>query len=96
MTKRVILPTVFKLNAIDRFVQEVVGRDGKPIDRDFVFDFQKLDFIDGSGYTVLSNTIEWLLYKKIKPRFINFSEIQREAIMYLDSCGFFDAISKNH
>ncbi len=90
MTKRIILPQAFRINAIDRFAQEVVDQNGRPSDAEFILDFSRLDFIDGSGYTVLSNTIEWLLYHKSKVYFENITELQREGIKYLDGCGFFE------
>ena len=90
MTKTIILPQAFRLNAIDRFAAEVVAPDGKPSDSSYVLDFSRLDFIDGSGYTVLSNTIEWLRYHGASVYFKNVIELQREGIRYLDGCGFFE------
>ena len=60
MTIVVTLPPAFRANAIDRFTQQIVGADGRPKDMHVIFDFKLLDFIDGSGYTVLSNTLAWL------------------------------------
>ncbi|KQX19052.1 hypothetical protein ASD39_13990 [Sphingomonas sp. Root50] len=48
-----------------------------------------MNFIDGTGYTVLSNTVEWLLHHDVLLRFTNFNNLARPAIGYLDDCGFF-------
>ena len=89
MTTRITLPRVFQLNAIDRFAQQIVGPDGMPADTVYEFDFKDLDFIDGSGYTVLSNTIEWLRYHNVRVAFYNLINVNRNGIRYLDACGFF-------
>jgi hypothetical protein len=89
MTTIVTLPQVFRANAIDRFTRQAVRSDGRPTDDRFVFDFQKLDFIDGSGYTVLSNTLGWLQYHNAELRLRNFDDMNKEGIRYLDHCGFF-------
>lgn len=89
MTLSVRLPAIFRLNAIDKFTQEVVTRDGRPSDKHIVLDFSRLDFIDGSGYTVLSNTIGWLKANRVRVDLINYRDLRREGIKYLDCCGFF-------
>lgn len=83
------LPQNFLMNAINRFTTLVVRSDGRPIADEITFNFGKLNFIDGSGYTVLSNTIGWLLSKKVKVRFSNYTPPSRLPIQYLDGCGFF-------
>ncbi len=89
MTTRIVLPRVFRLDAIDRFAQQIVGADGLPADTVYELDFAQLDFIDGSGYTVLSNTIEWLKYHWVRVAFFNLINLNRNGIRYLDACGFF-------
>lgn len=82
------------MNAINRFMTQFVRRDGEPAAREIAFDFQKLNFIDGSGYTVLSNSIGWLDSKGVVVRIINYLKPQNLAIQYLDDCGFFEKYIK--
>jgi hypothetical protein len=84
------IPVKFDITATNRFVRGIVGADGSPNDTKFTFDFSGLNFIDGSGYTVLSNTLEWLISREIECAFANFRNLQKPAISYLDDCGFFD------
>lgn len=89
MSTTIKLPVKFDLTATSRFVRGIVGANGSPNDSTFNFDFSMINFIDGSGYTVLSNTIAWLLSQKIECTFSNFKNLQKQAITYLDDCGFF-------
>lgn len=96
MITSVFLPSNFKIEAIDRFTREVVSADGTPQSLDFSFDFSRLNFIDGSGYTVLSNTLEWLLSQGAHVSIKGFDKnTQRPAISYLDDCGFFRSYLKS-
>jgi anti-sigma regulatory factor (Ser/Thr protein kinase) len=83
------LPANFDITATNRFVRGVVSGQGQPTDSKITFDFAPLNFIDGSGYTVLSNTLEWLFNHEVDVRFINCKNLLRPAIRYLDDCGFF-------
>ena len=94
MTKTVIIPQVFRLNAIDRFTREIVDNNGRPTDQDYIFDFSRLSFIDGSGYTVLSNTIAWLKFHRAKIKIVKIDGANRPGIQYLDDCGFFRSNAK--
>jgi anti-anti-sigma regulatory factor len=58
MTITVNIPGRFTLSALYPFSRSVVRSDGFPMDTDIVFDFRWLCFIDGSGLTVLCNTLE--------------------------------------
>lgn len=89
MALRVELPQNFQLSAIDRFTQQIVNADGSPKDLEVILDFRRLGFIDGSGYTVLSNTVGWLIHKGVKCSFDNFKDTKKGAISYLSDCGFF-------
>lgn len=89
MLKVVSLPIKFDMSATYRFTREVVGPDGRPTADQIVFDFLRMNFIDGSGYTVLSNTIEWLVSQEVECRFRNFDNPNNPAVSYLDDCGFF-------
>lgn len=89
MATTIQIPTVFNLEALDRFTRGIVGANGQPNDREFTFDFGKLNFIDGTGYTVLSNTLEWLISLGVLCKFSNFRKRERPGIAYLDDCGFF-------
>lgn len=90
----VTLPQNFVMNAISRFACQIVDTNGNPSSNEILLDFSKLNFIDGSGYTVLTNSIEWLLSKGVIVKFINFNNATNLAIQYLDDCGFFKAYLK--
>lgn len=83
------LPSQFDITAINRFTREIVGSNGTPNAQEFVFDFGALSFIDGTGYTVLSNTLQWLISQGVVCKFRNVGNLNRQAIAYLDDCGFF-------
>jgi hypothetical protein len=68
----------------------VVGANGQPTDNAFVFDFSQLGFVDGSGLTVISNTMEWLFHHQIPLQFTRHARPNVECIAYLDDCGFFE------
>lgn len=89
MATRIVLPVTFTLSAIRPFTRGIVGSVGSPCDTKFTFDFSRLNFIDGSGYTVLSNTLEWLDSKGVALAFANIDNLTRPAMQYLDDCGFF-------
>ena len=90
MTKYVAVPPTFRMSAIDRFTQQIVGPNGRPADYSFVFDFSRLNFIDGAGFTVLSNTISWLQSFNVSISIANFRDLRRQGIQYLDDCGLFE------
>ncbi|WP_395390914.1 hypothetical protein WBP07_10145 [Novosphingobium sp. BL-8A] len=83
------LPQNFQMNAVSKFTSQIVGFSGEPLDDVVVFDFEKLNFIDGNGYTVLSNSIGWLASKGVEVRFRRFNHPNNHAVQYLDDCGFF-------
>ena len=85
----VILPIQFKITSINKFTSQLLDARAEPIAPAFTLDFDKLNFIDGSGYTVLSNSIGYLLHRGTRVSFRNFKKIERPAIQYLDDCGFF-------
>jgi hypothetical protein len=85
----VTLPPTFDISAIDRFASELVRPDLTPKHHEVALDFKRLNFIDGSGITVLTNTLSWLQTKHVKMRFYNFDDLRRHPIAYLDDCGFF-------
>lgn len=89
MVTIVQLPVKFNLGALYRFTRDIVSPDGRPMDDVFIFDFEPLNFIDGTGYTVLSNTLQWLIYQNVQCRLLNYENLNRDAIIYLDGCGFF-------
>lgn len=88
------LPQNFQINAISKFTSQIVGLNGTPTHGEICFDFSKLNFIDGGGYTVLSNSIEWLISEGVVVKFRNFEKIEIPAIQYLDDCGFFKTYAK--
>jgi anti-sigma regulatory factor (Ser/Thr protein kinase) len=93
MATKITLPANFSITAVDRFTREIVGPAG-PLDDAFRFDFSALNFIDGTGYTVLSNTLEWLRDQGVRCSFCKFEKTERPAISYLDDCGFFQRYVK--
>lgn len=82
------------MSATNRFLRDVVGPDGRPTAANVVFDFSRLNFIDGSGFTVLSNAIEWLTSRGTRCSFREFHRPSSPAIAYLDDCGFFQEYIK--
>jgi len=89
MPKRIALPANFTASALYRFTRDIVGPNLSPSADAIDLDFSAANFIDGTGYTVLSNTVEWLLYHGVALRFLSFTNLTRPAIVYLDDCGFF-------
>lgn len=90
MATTIQVPITFDLQALYRFTRGIVGPNGRPNDTEFIFDFSRLNFIDGTGYTVLSNTLAWLLSLGVVCKFANFKKHERPGIGYLDDCGFFE------
>lgn len=92
----VYLPMNFQISALNRFTSSIVGQNGLPTHNEISLDFSKLNFIDGGGFTVLMNSVEWLIHNGTEVKFRNFNNISRPAIEYLDDCGFFkNYIHKN-
>jgi hypothetical protein len=89
MPTTIIIPSQFKIDALSSFTTNIVGLDGFPYDTDFIFDFERIQFIDGTGLTVLCNTLEWLRSHNVKCHFINHSS-NKAALSYLDDCQFFE------
>ncbi|MFD1789686.1 hypothetical protein ACFSC3_19200 [Sphingomonas floccifaciens] len=88
MTTTVYLPRRFETDAIYTFLNFLVDRDGNPIDDHIIFDFRYLSFIEGTGFTALFNTLEWLGRRGVRRQFARPST-GSSAISYLDDCGFF-------
>lgn len=89
MATTVHLPSYFSFGAQQSFTAAVVELTGYPKDREFIFDFQRLRWVDGTGLTVFCNTVEWLLSLGVIVRFQNFKNPANDALAYLDDCGFF-------
>lgn len=89
MAKTVLIPTFFASGVVSAFTGQIVGLNGYPTDNEFTFDFSYLNFIDGAGLTVLSNTIEWLHHSGVKIIFTGYNRPHVGSITYLDDCGFF-------
>lgn len=92
MTKTVFLPYRFTRDAIYQFTGAVVGANGYPVDSDINLDFKNLGYIDGSGLTVLCNTVEWLHSHGVRLAISNHSP-DTASIKYLDDCGFFEHLT---
>jgi anti-sigma regulatory factor (Ser/Thr protein kinase) len=93
MATTIILPTRFSMNALYPFTRQIVGANGLPLDDHFIFDFGRVDWVDGYGLTILSNALEWLRNNGAKRQFVNWT-IDRRGIRYLDDCGFFERYLK--
>lgn len=91
MASKVWIPSRFNIDAIDSFTRQFVKKDGGPSDDYLTFDFKGLNFIDGSGITVLRNSVTWLLKSDSKVEFVNYNNVTKDCIKYLDDCGFFEA-----
>lgn len=61
---------------------------GQPRDHSITFDFADLKFIDPNGFTVFCNLLEWLRKRAVQVQFANCKN-EKEAIQYMDDCGFF-------
>lgn len=85
----VFLPGSFTCNSMYQFTRAVVALNATPKDTNFIFDFSKLSFIDGAGLTVLCNTLEFLGRLGVTVFFDNYDDTSKDAIVYLDDCGFF-------
>lgn len=90
MATTVTLPRRFNYGSLYSFTAAVVDHDGKPRDREFTFDFQQLQWIEGPGLTVFCNTLEWLYSLEIEVYFENHDNPAKLPISYLDDCGFFE------
>lgn len=80
---------------MNKFTGQIFSPTGHPKSDRFIFDFEKLNFIDGSGYTVLSNSLGFLLHNNLKVSFANYKRLNSPAIQYLDDCGFFERYLRN-
>ena len=85
----ITLPYQFRITAVNKFTAQIFDHAGNLRGTKFTLDFGKLNFIDGSGYTVLSNSIAFLQYNGAEVILRNFKNLQSPAIQYLDDCGFF-------
>lgn len=90
MTTTIILPNRLQFSSLGSVTRAVLGGDGCPADNHFIFDFSNLTWIDGSGLTVISNTLEWLYHHGARVEFANFNRPHTASISYLDDCGFFE------
>jgi anti-sigma regulatory factor (Ser/Thr protein kinase) len=89
MPTTVQLPSRFTRDALYSFTRNVVGQDGQPLDNHFIFDFQRLTFVNGFGLTIFCNTLEWLRALGVFAQFANHAANKRDCMTYLDDCGFF-------
>lgn len=84
----VVVPSRFNVDTVPHFMAQIVSSDGHPVDDKFVFDFSRLQFVEGDGLTVLGNTIGWLNSRDILCSFMNHT-INTPPLRYMDDCGFF-------
>ncbi len=90
VTEIVRVPKRFNYQTMHTFTGAVVGSEGVPTGNDFVFSFDDLMFIDGSGLTVFASTLEWLISHGVTYSFADHVRPDSEPIAYLDDCGFFE------
>ena len=89
MAQRIVtIPYNFGISTMYSFVGSLIGSDKRPASQQILFDFSKLGFVDGGGLTVLTNILEWLQKRNVQYSFANYDG-HKQAIRYLDDCGFF-------
>jgi len=90
--KALKLQVPFSLNTstVRAFRGQIVGTDRKPTHGAISIGFERLSWVDTTGVTILSNTIEWLQRLDVTSGF-DKRDPSRPAIRYLDDCGFFQA-----
>jgi anti-anti-sigma regulatory factor len=59
------------------------------VPRELSIDFSRLHFITPAGVTYLGNLTQWLEVRGRHVRLINHDDRTKQAIQYLDDCGFF-------
>jgi anti-anti-sigma regulatory factor len=91
----VTIPRKFNESAVHKFTAGFVSQSGEPLNHKIVFDFGSLDFIDGTGFTMLCNAIEWLAFNGCEILFRGHGNETRQGIIYLDRCGFFQSYIGN-
>jgi anti-sigma regulatory factor (Ser/Thr protein kinase) len=89
MATTIHLPSQFTRAALYPLVAQLVGDDGEPRDNHFIFDFSRINWVDGYGLTVFCNALEWLGNKGVKRQFKNWRSAGR-GINYMDDCGLFE------
>jgi len=89
----IILPRSFDENSMYSFISQIIYEDNKPKSYKFDLNFQNLTFIKPPGVTILHNILQWLIKQGVKVEFITPKLPKyidkRNAIKYLDDCGFF-------
>jgi anti-anti-sigma regulatory factor len=89
MPKIIGLPSYLTLDRISELTPSILTSNGMPNACEVDVDFQHLIFIDGSGLTGLYNALAWLQSHGVVIRFTGLGSFERQAIKYLDDCGFF-------
>ena len=86
--KVINVPGQFNAKTMYQMISEAIAPDMTPVNKRICLDFNELSFIDPSGVTALSNTIEWLKKRGVTCVFRN-AKIHRDAIKFLDDSQFF-------
>ena len=90
MTAAIPLPDSLNINTAPGFLGQIVGVDRRPLHPSISISFERLSWVEATGVTILSNVTEWLRRRDV---FFGFDKCDpgRQAVRYLDDCGFFQA-----
>jgi anti-sigma regulatory factor (Ser/Thr protein kinase) len=83
------LPTRLNSTGIYRLLRSVITTDQKPLDDEFNFHFNTLEFIEPVGVTVLSNLSYWLLKQGVSKVYWTVDKYTR-CVDFLDDSLFFE------
>lgn len=93
MARDVIVPTKFTKYTINNFLEQIISEELTPLDSKISIDLRGLEFIDVGGVACLYNICMWLEDSFVDASFtlnnINPSYKNKEAMKYLEDCGFF-------
>jgi anti-sigma regulatory factor (Ser/Thr protein kinase)/anti-anti-sigma regulatory factor len=89
-TPSVQLPPSFNASTAPGFLGHLITQDRKPKHAAIAITFERLSWIDTAGVTILCNTVEWLRRRGVVVAYES-CDPAREAIAYLDDCGFFQS-----
>lgn len=82
------VPQSFDRYHMYSLLDQIITKDGNPIDAEIILDLSKLNFIEPVGVTILANLIEWL--NKIEAICkLGYVKYGNESIKYLDDSLFF-------
>ncbi|WP_288551733.1 ATP-binding protein [uncultured Enterococcus sp.] len=94
MAREVVVPTKFTKYALNEFLGNIISENLEPLDDTYIIDLTRLEFIDTGGVACLYNICMWLteaasVVATFKISNINTTYKNKEAMRYLEDCGFF-------